>query len=380
MLSLVRGLSGFLKQLLSAALASCLLCACAEVQMGYNVLTYDNAVADTANQLLLLNAVRASQHFPKSFTSVGQLAASPPLSGNVASTLNFTTLAGLTTYSLNPSASAGAGYSQFSLGNLNAQQFMVAMRAPVKKEITTAFRENPEWPRQLLDLVYFQEFAPTEQIVRTVDARRKSQCLAPANTGAAASLCERMKEQIEEFTSRCNSHFVDASARVRDFSDDHRIYYNTAVNYCHYSRFRIFLEEVRLTNYPICNERAAPQCLLAKERSPLEMIGYLGGLIAAQNYIYEPFTPLVQYGRSIGPGRTFVDVPLFVVRHGETVEGAAVIVRQNTLQWYIPRPNFGSPTEERSLQTLDLVLQTVQAATQAGDLPKTVPPVAVLKE
>lgn len=379
MLSLVRNVSGAVVQSLYVALASCLLGGCAEVQMGYNVLTYDNAIADTANQLLLLNAVRASQHYPKSFTSVGQLAASPPVSGSLASTLNFTSLAGLQTYSLNPSASAGAGYSQFSLGNLNAQKFMLAMRAPVRKEITAAFRESTGWPRQLLDLVYFQEFKPTEQILRAVDARRRSQCLAPTTTGAA-SRCERMSEQIAEFTSRCNSHFVDVSARISEFSDDHGIYYNAAVNYCHYTRFRIFLEEVRLTNYPICNERPGPQCLVAKERSPLEMIGYLGELIAAQNYIEEPFTPLVLYGRSIGPTRSFVDVPLFVVMRGEPLAGAAVIIRHNGTTWYVPRPNFGSPTEERSLQTLDLVLQTVQAATQEGDLPKTVPPVAVLKE
>jgi hypothetical protein len=156
MLSLVRNVTGVFVQYICITLTTCLLCGCAQVQMGYNVLTYDNAIADTANQLLLLNAVRASQHYPKSFTSVGQLAASPPLSASLASTLNFNALVGLQTYSLNPSANAGAGYSQFSLGNLNAQQFMVAMRAPVKKEITTAFRESTGWPRQLLDLAYLQ--------------------------------------------------------------------------------------------------------------------------------------------------------------------------------------------------------------------------------
>jgi hypothetical protein len=141
-----------------------------------------------------------------------------------------------------------------------------------------------------------------------------------------------------------------------------------------------FFEEVRLTFYPICAERPGPDCLLAKERSPLQMISYLGELIAAQNYIEEPFTPLVLYGRSVGPSRTFVDLPLFIVMRGEPLAGAAVIVRHNGTTWYIPTPDFGSPTEERSLQMLDLVLQTVQAATQEGDLPKTVPPVAVLKQ
>jgi hypothetical protein len=69
---------------------------------------------------------------------------------------------------------------------------------------------------------------------------------------------------------------------------------------------------------------------------------------------------MVLYGRSVGPTLTYVDVPLFVVVRGAPLEGAAVIVRHNGTTWYIPQPDFGSPTEERSLQTLDLVVQTVQ--------------------
>ena len=378
MFSLARNASRGAIQSLCGVIALCALSACAEVQMGYNVLTYDTAIADTANQLLLLNAVRASEHYPKSFTSTGGLVAGPPVSGSIQGTWNFTTLAGLQNYSLNPSTTASAGYTQFALGNLNAQKFMVAMRAPVNEKITKAFNDDTTWPRQVLQLVYYQAFFPTEEVIRTVDASRKSLCLAPTN-GFSTSFCNRLTEQIEEFTSNCNEHFVNVSVRIADFRNDRGIYYNSAVNYCHYNRFRIFLGELWLTRYPICLKRA-PRCLLAKERSPLEMISYLGELIAAQNYIEKPFTPRVTYGGSASTSVDFVDVPLFVVIRGEAVEGAAVSVRHNGTNWFIPRPNFGSPREERSLQTLDLVLQTVQAATQQNDLPTTVPPVAVVKQ
>ncbi|MGY2932713.1 hypothetical protein ACVWZ6_002315 [Bradyrhizobium sp. GM6.1] len=183
MLSLVRNVSGVAIRSLYVALASCFLGGCAEVQMGYNVLTYDNAIADTANQLLLLNAVRASQHYPKSFTSVGQLAASPPISGSLASTLNFTSLAGLQTYSLNPSASAGAGYSQFSLGNLNAQKFMLAMRAPVRKEITAAFRESTG----LLSLHSVQTLSRGGQAHQLSSLQRKTCSAVSSCEGTVAS-------------------------------------------------------------------------------------------------------------------------------------------------------------------------------------------------
>src|SRR2546421_2969391 len=104
---------------------------CAEVQMRYNALTYDTAIADASNQLLLLNAVRASQRYPMSFTSVGQVVASPPVSASLSSTLNFSAITGLTTYILNPSVNTSAGYSQFALDNLNNRDFMEAIRQPV---------------------------------------------------------------------------------------------------------------------------------------------------------------------------------------------------------------------------------------------------------
>ena len=190
-----------------------------------------------------------------------------------------------------------------------------------------------------------------------------------------------MNEQIDEYTSRCNDvHFVDADVRVREFRDDRGMYYNTAVNYCHYTRFRLFLEEVRLIGQPICTEKPGPRCLHANERSALAMIGYLGDLIAAQNYRDEPFEPKVMFGRSTDTTYEFVDVPIFVVRRGEPLGGAAVVVQHDGTTYYIPRPDFGSPTEARSLQTLELVLQTVQAATSQKDLPKTVPSVAVVKQ
>jgi hypothetical protein len=195
------------------------------------------------------------------------------------------------------------------------------------------------------------------------------------------SYCGKVAEQIAEFSSRCHSdHFIDVDRRMRDFRSDTKMYYNTAVNYCHYARFRIFLEEVTLAGLPICPPKPGPQCIEAKERSALDMIGYLGQLIAAQNYIEEPFEPRMLVGHSIGPDFEFVDVPLFVVERGEPLGGAAVSVRHDGATYYIPRPSFGSRLEARSLQTLELVLQTVQAATSPDDLPKPVPSVSVIKQ
>ena len=90
---------------------------CAETQMRYNVLSYDNAVAQGANQQLLLNAVRASQNYPMSFTSVGQVLANPPVSASVDTAFNLATSWGLDTYNISPKVQGGAGYTNFTLDN-----------------------------------------------------------------------------------------------------------------------------------------------------------------------------------------------------------------------------------------------------------------------
>lgn len=359
-------------------LVSSLLTACAPVQMGYNVLSYDETVAETANQLLLLNAVRASQHYPMSFTSVGPVVAGPPLSGSLGSTLNFSSISGLQTYNLNPAISASAGYSQFALGNLNTTGFMEAVRKSVNSKITEAFNSDPRWPHELVDLIYVQTYKPSKQLVGSVDSRRKFKCAAPANT-FTRSLCEKLNEHIETFTSRCgDDHFKRISARLSEFRDDPLMYYNSVANYCHFERFRIFREELALLKLHRCPPKTHVGCVPATIRSASAMIGYLGELIAAQNYIDEPFTPLVMVGISVGTKFHFEDAPLFIVQRGAPLGLAAIAVEHEGATYYIPKPDYGSPTEARSLQTLDLVLQTVQAAMHRDDLPKTLPSFAVI--
>lgn len=358
-------------------LVSSLLTACAPVQMGYNVLSYDETVADTANQLLLLNAVRASQHYPMSFTSVGSVVAGPPLSGSLGSTLNFSSISGLQTYNLNPAISASAGYSQFALGNLNVSNFMVAIRDPIPPKITQAFYDDPRWPRELIDLIYIQAYTPSNQIVGFVDSTRKSRCVAPVDT-STRTFCEKLYEHIETFSSRCGEHFIRISVRLSEFRGDPRMYYNSAANYCHFERFRIFREELALVKLRPCPPKTHVGCVPAMIRSASAMIGYLGELIAAQNYIDEPFMPLVMVGISVGTTFRFQDAPLFIVQRGASLGLAAVAVEHERATYHIPKPDYGSPTEARSLQTLDLVLQTVQAATHRDDLPATLPTFAVL--
>ena len=352
---------------------------CSQVQMGYNVLSYDAAIADTANQQLLLNAVRASQHYPKSFTQPGNLKATPPVSGNFDSAFNLTRIDGLTTYGYTPKLAVDGGYNEFSLNNLNFDEYMTRIRSEIKPAITQRFEQNPNWPGQLRDLLYIQEFRLSEQEVRLIDSRRKTICLH-ATTRRLIERCKTLNEQIAEFAKECEdarSHFFSLADRIDRVRKDHGIYFNTAANYCHYNRFRILLEEVHITTR-ICAKPQQLGCVQVVRRTPLDMIGYLGDLIAAQNYRSERFVPKVMVGISVGSDFEFRDVALFDVRIGPPAGPASVVVMHEGVPYYIPRPDFGSPDEARSMQTLDLVLQTVQAATKGEDVPKTSPTITTI--
>ena len=112
-----------------------------------------------------------------------------------------------------------------------------------------------------------------------------------------AKRCAALTAKIDEFALRCSDHFGNPHARVRDFREDPKMYYNTAINYCHFTRFQIFVRELKLIGMDFCPKQK-PRCVPATYRSAFQMIDFLGELIAAQNYIDGAFVPVVLYGHS----------------------------------------------------------------------------------
>lgn len=361
------------------------LAGCAETQMRYNALTYDDAVADSANELLLLNAVRASQRYPMSFIQVGGILSTPQVAGNLGGTMNFANHIGFTTASLTPNASTlSPGYSQLNLSNLNDGAFMVAMRKPVSPAIIDSFFAS-NWPRELLELIFILKLEPSEAAVAAIDSGRKAVCSGRA-TERHRRLCDVLEEDIALYDLHCSAHFSNSHERMRQFRGDNLNYYNSAATQCHFLRFQIMLREMRLLRADPCpadpKKHRPAGCIKTRYRSALQMIQYLGELIAAQHYVEAPFIPEALIGHStLNGGQEYVRAPLFVVKRDLTgVVRAAVTVRHEREIFYIPVPDFGSPTEARSLQVLDLVLQGVRAATTKDDIPKVPPTINVAKQ
>ena len=110
--------------------------------------------------------------------------------------------------------------------------------------------------------------------------------------------------------------FGEIGGRLDDLRRDPRIYYNSAAP----SAFRaveLLLLEMRLTDGKSAATRSRRCLHHGRARPAQQMIAYLGELIAAQNYIEEPFTPFLIVGRVDAARRyEFVEVPLFEVRRG----------------------------------------------------------------
>jgi len=122
-------------------------------------------------------------------------------------------MAGLTTYNVTPTVNANPGYTQFSLDNLNYQQFMKAIREPVPAAITNSFKESPYWPEGLRNVIYYQSLRPTLQSIAFIDGRRKSICSHPTPT-FQYSLCAAIERNIDEYSDRCSAHFTDIQVRL----------------------------------------------------------------------------------------------------------------------------------------------------------------------
>jgi hypothetical protein len=401
---------------------------CASYQMNYNVSSYDEAIANSANELLLLNAVRASQRYPMSFTQVGGISAGPQVGGALDGTFNFNPL-GLSTFSVNPKASnLSAGYNEFALSNLNDGESLQKLRRPISPEIIQSFRSSG-WPEDLVDMLYVSLIIPPPGKLKELHKDRNNHCSPQtAKSRRDAQLCDIIQSEENNFIENCGGlEFNDENRREAGLRSNE--YYNSGRNICQNLRFQILLHELRIVKdwespsneskkkkkYPYCafvKEKPARErliktiteddyghteiieykdeidiekkieqvgCWQRKERTAIQLIVYLGDLIAAQNYSEKKFEPNVLIGQTSPDGQVdFVKVPLFVVKRGLPVgENAAITVTHQKETFFVPQPEFGLREEARSLQTLDFVLATVRATTSKTDTPTPSPVVAV---
>lgn len=335
---------------LGFSIGACLLvlAGCTRAELENKADAYNQAIAESNNRQILLNAVRASQRAPMSFVGFGDVAAAPNWSGTAAGTFNFDPF-GLTTYNVNPSVSVNGGFTSFTMNNLNNAAFAEKLQHPLDKAIIAHFVDL-KFPKELVQLIFVQEYKISARQHRKIASEVALRCNAPQDS-RTQQFCEVLERDRARFEA----------AGCHDFPETGEIVtvLNSGRDRCAMTSFQTFERQLRLLN----------MTLPFTTRTGQGVLYYLGELIAAQNYSAFPFTPEIFIETPDGGRRT---IPLFEVKRGIGDPGtAAVAVTYNNESFYIPKPAFGAIDEARSLQVLDLVSQVITAATSQDALPKS---------
>jgi hypothetical protein len=320
---------------------------CTRAELEHKTDAYNQAIAESNNRQILLNAVRASQRAPMSFVGFGQMQASPNFSGAANSTFNLDPF-GLTTYSANPQVNYNGGFSTFAIDNLNTSQFAIELQKHIKRDEVRHF-VGLRFPKELLSLIFVQEYhiSAGERLRLDRDARRWCDI---RNDQRSSEFCGQLKRDRETFQEQCPGELLDTDGVVL----------NTARDQCSMIKVQMLTRQARLLHRE--NE------LRPVARTRQGVLYYLGELIAAQNYSPYPYKPQLFTVTADSKHRL---VPVFEVKRGAPAPGeAAVSVTYNGEGFYIPRPALGDVVEARSLQVLDLVSMLLVLTTNKDALPK----------
>jgi hypothetical protein len=339
-----RRLLSSIRYALCSLLLAALCAACTRAELVDKADAYDQAIWDASNKQILLNAVRASQRAPMSFVGYGDVLASPNFSGSAGSTVNLSP-SGLSNYLLNPSVSYAGGFSSFTINNLNHEQFATKMRLAVNPNLVDYFHRL-SWPDEMVDLLLINSIVLSAPEWRRLVQTAQNKCNTDKSR-RSEEICARLREDAA----------ADDDCKARHLIMDGSRILNSAREFCTMNHFQYTLRLYRLLEI-----RKFP----AIPRTPEGMLYFLGELIAAQNYSAQQYTPKL-YISAEGTHRL---VDLFVVQRGVSATAAVQVFLAGD-GFFIPRPQFGSADEARSLQVLDLVSQAIVMATSKEDLPKT---------
>ena len=134
---------------------------CATQEIRSRSISYNEAVSLSGDELLLLNAVRASKRYPLYFSTIGDLTGNESIQGSLTSSLPFSigppgNHIQLPNVTLAPNLTrVSSGISQFAVGPLNSGEFLKAIHTEVDAALFRDFLSN-DWPKELIFSVMIQ--------------------------------------------------------------------------------------------------------------------------------------------------------------------------------------------------------------------------------
>jgi hypothetical protein len=407
-----------------------LLGGCAGIQVDEHSYQFNEATGSLGLRLLLLNAVRASKDYPLQFSKINAYQGTGTMGTSVSATMPMQLFPGNGT--VTPKVDWKDGVSQLNLIDLNTEEAQQALRKVVSYKLYDYYAnfhgskslsvidaimfEYVKVPRGLYELIVWR----TGGICK--DARTKNE--ADQRQSRLTFACEQLdvlRKGCDDFfgprsvfpndlTSRCSFNaFLAASLRFdilgvapvpplpkkqreqpssirKAGGDTFNIYVaeqkggEDKAGSDEHADFwvsdKIFSDKCIRTEYcqPALNRktlRPVPHTVKFTNakfqfRSPERMVRYLGELIAAQHYRPQRFVPEI-----VDPvlQERFA---LFRVEHGVPLPGsAAVAIRDpDGEMFYVPRPQYGQPGADRSLEALAFVSDVLNQAVSKKAFPQ----------
>ena len=218
--------------------------ACSQVQLVHQVSEHNDALELSGNQVVLLNAIRASKGYPYYFTYLGDLQGKDAATATVeANAANLTTFANHQQHRFfgKPGVALNNGFSSFNVSNANSEDFALNLITPL-----TAFQAavliNSDWPTEHLAMLIIRRIGLSEQDFLVLKENIESRCHNPVE--ALAHLCSLVQADVD----RCGFPPADQVYDAEKPGVVKRIYTfrNEPEEDCAFARFQVAVRAIVL--------------------------------------------------------------------------------------------------------------------------------------
>lgn len=238
---------------------------CSQVQLVHQTNEHNQALEWSGNQIILLNAVRASKGYPYYFTVLGDMDGKDAMTGGAeigptsaisafTNTL-FGTLAQTATpptaittahqyipYRGKGNVAVNNGFSQFKVANANTDEFALSLTQPLNVNQVSIF-VNSDWPTEHLAMMILRRIGLAEDDLHALQENYETRCRKPRDQ--EARLCELIQEAID----RCNlpppdlvTEHIGTGVRTGKVY----VFHNDPEDSCRFARFQAFVRAIVL--------------------------------------------------------------------------------------------------------------------------------------
>lgn len=379
-------------------------------------LSYNKSLAINMQQEILLNAIRGSKHKPPSFTGISDLQGNYNRNASIDSAVPFLNNLSVTGFNLTPTIDGDLN-NEVNFQNRNNTEFYGQIRSELSGSTFRQYIDN-NWPRDVVNLALIHSIALPKNENKAFWWRVWSRCEQFQSKNTKNGIrCEKLIEDREKLRT-LRSDFVrsknqaqslsckDALEQVTGKNEDGALYLNEPRARCSFIAFRAFILATSLLDFDFESmqgpERWTPSQRTRKVvhgrtkaskveenfsrrstlvfkaptsgskstknmlkngtislRSPLDIINFLGSVIAAKHYLPagERYSPTGRFGI------TFQEVELFDVKRGRSPNSVITVSDEDGDTFSVATPQYGQQNEALSLRFIALISDTITRAT-----------------